>query len=174
MRKVTLYIAMSLDGYIADRHGGVDWLCGSAADDGSYERFAADIDTVIMGRRTYEQITTELSPGVWPYEGMDCYVLTRRHFEPEPGVAFTDESPGALIARLTALPGKGIWICGGAATAMQFVRAGLVDEYRISIIPVLLGAGIRLFSELDGTRRLILTGVSESGGIAELKYVSSP
>lgn len=123
MRKVTLYIAMSLDGYIADRHGGVDWLCGSAADDGSYESFAADIDTVIMGRRTYEQITTELSPGVWPYEGMDCYVLTRRHFEPEPGVVFTDESPGALIARLTALPGKGIWIwrrrCNGNAVCAR-------------------------------------------------------
>lgn len=71
-------------------------------------------------------------------------------------------------------PARAYGYGGGAATAMQFVRAGLVDEYRISIIPMLLGAGIRFFSELDGTRRLILTGVSESGGIAELKYVSSP
>lgn len=85
--------------------------------------------------------------------------------------AFTDEMPGALIARLRALPGRDIWICGGAAAAMQFVRAGLVDEYRISVIPALLGAGTRLFGEPYGARRLVLTGVSESGGIAELTYV---
>ena len=74
MRTVTLYIAMSLDGFIADRHGGVDWLYGNTPDDngGSYESFAAGVDTVIMGRRTYDQITAELSVGAWPYEGMDC------------------------------------------------------------------------------------------------------
>ena len=84
MRTVTLYIAMSLDGFIADRHGGVDWLYGNTPDDngGSYESFAAGVDTVIMGRRTYDQITAELSVGSWPYEGMDCYVLT--HARPRP------------------------------------------------------------------------------------------
>lgn len=174
MRRVTLYIAMSLDGCIADRNGGVDWLYGNSPGEGggTYESFAAGVDTVIMGRRTYEQVTTELSVGAWPYVGMDCYVLTHRSCEPAPGVVFTAEAPEALIARLKALPGKDIWICGGAATAMQFVRAGLVDEYRISVIPAMLGAGTRLFDGLDGTRRLVLTGVSESGGIAELTYVS--
>lgn len=172
MRTVTLYIAMRLDGFIADRHGGVDWLYGNNPNDngGSYESFAAGVDTVIMGRRTYDQITAELSVGSWPYEGMDCYVLTHRPAAPAPGVTFTDETPAALIARLRALPGRGIWICGGAATAMQFVRAGLVDEYRISVIPALLGEGVRLFDAPGAAQRLTLTGVYESGGIAELIY----
>ena len=85
-------------------------------------------------------------------------------------MTFTDETPAALIARLRALPGRGIWICGGAATAMQFVRAGLVDEYRISVIPALLGEGVRLFDAPGAAQRLRLTGVYESGGIAELIY----
>ena len=165
---------MSLDGYIADEHGGVGWLYGNSPDEGegSYESFAAGVDTIIMGRRTYEQVTTELSAGAWPYEGMDCYVLTHSSCEPVCGVRFTDEAPEALIARLKTLPGKGIWICGGAATAIQFVRAGLVDEYRISVIPAMLGSGTRLFGGQYGARRLVLTGVAESGGIAELTYIS--
>ena len=69
MRRIVLYIAMSLDGYLADSAGGVDWLTGQdpAWDgDGGYSDFIRTVDTVIMGRRTYDQITTQLSPGSWP------------------------------------------------------------------------------------------------------------
>ena len=174
MRKVTLYISMSLDGYAADRLGGVDWLYGSepGCGEGSYDEFSAGVDTVIMGRRTYEQVTTELSPGEWPYAGMDCYVLTRHRRESRPGVTFTDAEPVALAAALRSRPGRGIWICGGPETAMGFLRAGLIDEYRVAVIPTLLGGGIRLFGEFDFERRLRLIEAREYGGIVELIYVN--
>lgn len=124
---------MSLDGCIADRNGGVDWLYGNSPGEGggSYESFAAGVDTVIMGRRTYEQVTTELSVGAWPYVGMDCYVLTHRSCEPAPGVVFTAEAPEALIARLKALPGKDIWICGGDGGVHALVGQRAVAGGRI-------------------------------------------
>ena len=74
MRRIVLYIAMSLDGYLADPAGGVDWLTGqdpSWEGDGGYSDFVRTVDTVILGRRTYDQITTQLSPSAWPYEGQD-------------------------------------------------------------------------------------------------------
>ena len=73
MRKTALYIGMSLDGYIADSHGGVSWMTGqdeSAENGDSYENFIKTVDTVIMGWNTYHQITTELSAGEWVYEGL--------------------------------------------------------------------------------------------------------
>ena len=100
MRKVILYIAMSLDGYIADSGGGVGWLSeygGSAGDDG-YQEFAAEVDTVVMGMNTYRQITTELSPGEWPYGGMRCFVMTHSPAAAPQGEAvFTDQPPSELV-----------------------------------------------------------------------------
>ena len=80
MRTVVLYIGMSLDGFIAGPDGNVDWMGGGqdgAAESGdAYSRFLRDVDTVVMGWNTYHQITAELSPGVWPYEGLTAYVVT--------------------------------------------------------------------------------------------------
>ena len=81
MRNVILYIAMSLDGYLADANGGVAWLDGDGSDSlhpGSYEAFSETVDTVLMGYRTYRQIVTELSPETWPYCGKTTYVWTHR------------------------------------------------------------------------------------------------
>ena len=81
MRKVILYIAMSLDGYIADKNGGVDWLSGQGAEgaeEGTYSEFIKGIDTVVMGWNTYVQVKTELSPEIWPYEELTSYVITHR------------------------------------------------------------------------------------------------
>ena len=100
MRRTVLYIAMSLDGYIADRSGEVDWLYGSGEGEGSYGEFSRTVGTVIMGRTTYDQITTVLSPGDWPYCGMSCYVVTNRPAAPAEGVTFTSEPPSALVRRL--------------------------------------------------------------------------
>lgn len=85
-RKVILYIAQSLDGYIARENGMVDWLSGEGKEeneDFGYEEFLSGIDTVIMGRRTYEQIINDLSPDKWPYEGKKSYVFTKNRIDEE-------------------------------------------------------------------------------------------
>ena len=124
-RHTVLFIAMSLDGYIADANAGVDWLEGQNPEEGdgnSYDNFIREIDTVVMGWNTYRQIATELSPQQWVYEGLTSYVLTHRKIEKMDGIIFTDESPCGLIQRLRRKPGKDIWICGGS----KYGRA--VDE----------------------------------------------
>lgn len=173
MRKVTLFIAMSLDGYIADEKGGVDWLAGqdpAAGDGDSYSRFVEGIDTVIMGWNTYHQVVTELSPDAWAYEGLESYVLTHKALPSQRGITFTDEGSEGLLRRLQARPGKGIWICGGAQVVRQLMEADLIDEYVISVIPVLLGGGVRLFEGGFSPRPLRLVGSRSENGIMELTY----
>ena len=172
-RNTVLFIAMSLDGYIADANGGVDWLEGQNPEEGdgnSYDNFIREIDTVVMGWNTYRQIATELSPQQWVYEGLTSYVLTHRKIEKMDGIIFTDESPCGLIQRLRRKPGKDIWICGGASTAGQLMKEGMIDRYHISIIPTLLGSGIRLFDSLKGQTKLKLVRNQVYNGIAELVY----
>ena len=172
-RNTVLFIAMSLDGYIADANGGVDWLEGQNPEEGdgnSYDNFIREIDTVVMGWNTYRQIATELSPQQWVYEGLTSYVLTHRKIEKMDGIIFTDESPCWLVRRLRRKPGKDIWICGGASTAGQLMKEGMIDRYHISIIPTLLGSGIRLFDSLKGQTKLKLVRSQVYNGIAELVY----
>lgn len=172
-RNTVLFIAMSLDGYIADANGGVDWLEVQNPEEGdgnSCDNFIREIDTVVMGWNTYRQIATELSPQQWVYEGLTSYVLTHRKIEKMDGIIFTDESPCGLIQRLRRKPGKDIWICGGASTAGQLMKEGMIDRYHISIIPTLLGSGIRLFDSLKGQTKLKLVRSQVYNGIAELVY----
>lgn len=117
MRKVVLYIGMSLDGFIAGPDGGVDWMSRqeeNADAQDAYSAFIKTVDTVIMGGNTYRQVATELSPGVWPYREMTTYVVTRRGSSSTGEIRFTAESPCALVRRLRQDEGKSIWICGGA------------------------------------------------------------
>ena len=94
MRKTVLFIAMSLDGYIADTDGKVDWLTGQdndAESDDSYTDFIKGVDTVIMGWKTYHQVTTELSPGQWVYNNLQSYVITHRECAPTSNITFISE-----------------------------------------------------------------------------------
>lgn len=173
MRQVVLFIAMSLDGYIASPDGGIDWLGGEsteASDFGSYERFVAGVSDIVMGYTTYRQLTTELMPGAWPYDKQTTYVLTHRNVEPEAGVVLTSESPTALIARLKAQPGGEIWICGGASVANQFMREGLIDRFHLNVMPTIRGAGIRLFDALEQPLPLKLISTERYNGIVDLVY----
>ena len=97
--KLILYIAMSLDGYIADKNGGVDFLYEPPAPepDLGYEEFYASIQAIIFGGTTYRQVKNELSPDQWPYPGMPCYVYTRRQEPDDPNVCFTQLPPGQLL-----------------------------------------------------------------------------
>ena len=143
MREVVLYIAMSLDGFLADTRGGVEWIAGQGdgVDADSYADFIREVDTVVMGWNTYHQIVTELSPGRWVYQGLSSYVITHRARPDIDGIHFTAESPCTLVRRLRQLPGKKIWICGGREILQPLLREGLIDRYDLSIIPILLGRG---------------------------------
>ena len=175
MRDVVLFIAMSLDGYIAAPDGSIGWLGGQDAesnDFGSYERFIAGVSDVVLGYTTYHQLTTELMPGAWPYAAQTSYVLTHRKDEPEQaGVVFTDEPVASLIGRLKAQSGGEIWICGGASVANQCMRQGLIDRYHINVMPTMRGAGIRLFEGLEKPIPLRLVSTEQYNGIVDLVYV---
>lgn len=165
---------MSLDGYIADNDGGVDWLHGQGSDDkniDSYSEFIKDMDTVLMGWNTYHQIVTELSPTEWIYGNLTTYVITHNKCDSSEQIRFTDESPVSLLKKLKEEIGKDIWICGGANLIQQLISEDLIDKYYISVIPTLLGTGIRLFGNAEKEIKLKLCKTQIYNGITDLVYV---
>ena len=137
-----LYMALSLDGMIADADGGVDWL--NRWDDADYGTagFIEQVDVLIMGRTTYDQVTG--FGGAWPYAGKRCAVLTSRPLGDAPdGVEGTSDLAG-LIAELRE-DGARVWIVGGAATAAACIALGAIDSVELFLMPVLLGEGVPLF-----------------------------
>lgn len=171
MRRVVLYISLSLDGYIADAGGGVGWLGGQDPDymgDYGYEAFIHTVDTVLMGARTYRQVTEELSPDCWPYQGMETYILTHRPEIDTPECRFVDGSPTELLHRLRQEEGGDIWICGGADLIRQCIRE--IDEFHLSIMPILLGNGTPLFPEGRPPLTLCLTALRQENGVIDCVY----
>lgn len=173
VRRVVLFIAMSLDGYIADENGGVNWLNGeneNAEDVDTYSSFVKDIDTVIMGWNTYHQVVTELSPTEWIYSDLTSYIITHRNNPSTDKIIFTHKNPCSLVKQLVKENGKNIWICGGADVIRQLMQENLIDIYYISVIPTILGKGIRLFGALKNEIRLELVKTQTYNGITELIY----
>ncbi len=173
MRNTVLFIAMSLDGYIADQSGKVDWLTGQNAgkdDMETYNQFIQTVDTVVMGWKTYHQIISELSPSQWVYPNLTSYVITHHESPSSNIVQFTQQAPGSLIRKLKQQAGKDIWICGGADIAGQLIQENLIDRYHISVIPTLLGRGIRLFGRTDQEIKLKLLKTQSYNGITDLIY----
>jgi len=164
---------MSLDGYIADIHGGTGWLEGQVSgenDMASYEEFTQDVDTVIMGANTYHQLVTDLSPNEWVYSDFISYIITHAPKKSTDHIRFTDEHPCQLVNRLKNGTGKGIWICGGASIVKQLMQADLIDQYYINVIPTILGNGIRLFGTFDQEIKLKLIKAKSYNGITDLVY----
>ena len=173
MRKVILFIAMSLDGYIADKYGNVDWLNGQDKNEeniDTYSIFIKDIDTVIMGWHTYHQIVTELSPAEWVYSDLTSYVITHRELSSTDKIIFTQNNPCNIINELKQEKGKSIWVCGGADIIQQLIKNDLIDEYYISVIPTILGSGIRLFGTTSNEIKLKLINTQTYNGITDLIY----
>ena len=174
LRKVSLFIAQSLDGYIADKNGSVDWLGSQVAEQPMpdvYSEFIQAVDTVIMGYKTYEQVSTQLSPDNWPYSGMKTYVLTHRKIKARPEISFVKEALPELIERLQQQAGKKIWLCGGANLVKQALQSNLIEEYYLSIMPIVLGDGIRLFDQVAPSQKLKLLQTKTYNGIVDLHYV---
>lgn len=173
MRKISLFIAMSVDGYIADSKGSVNWLEGQGDDSknvDSYAAFIKDIDIVVMGWRTYHQIVTELSPNEWPYENLTTYIITHNRADSSKRIRFTDANPVELIKKLRTEKGMGVWVCGGANLAQQLIAENLIDYYFITVIPILLGSGIRLFEQGTSEIKLRLLEAKSYNGMTDLIY----
>lgn len=175
MRKVVLYIAVSLDGYIADSKGSVDWISGqdeSTEMEDTFTPFFSGVDTVIMGRKTYYQVVRELSPGQWPYEGAVTYVLTHHpDTDDTEYIRFRNMDACRLVEDLKQQSGKDIWICGGAEIARQLIANNQIDRYHLAVIPVLLGSGIRLFDSTNQKINLEMVKTKKYNGIIEMVYM---
>jgi dihydrofolate reductase len=146
-KQVVLYIAMSLDGYIAKENDDISWLSIVEAppEDYGYSEFIKTIDTVIMGRKTYDKV---LSFDIeFPHKDRKCYVLSRSKTGQDENVTFYNGSFSELIAKLKQEDGGNIFCDGGAEVILELMKENLIDQYIISIIPILLGGGIRLFKE---------------------------
>lgn len=171
MRKVILYIATSLDGYIACEDGDISWLSmvEVPGEDYGYGEFIKTVDTVIMGRKTYDKI---LSFGIeFPHRDKECYVITRQQKPPDGSITFYNGDMSELIKKLKEKGGKDIFIDGGAQVVNELMRLDLIDEYIISVIPVFLGSGIRLFE--SGRPQMSLQLMSSkhfSSGLVQISY----
>ena len=128
-RKVKVYIAASLDGYIAHSDGDIDWLDSVARpdEDYGYAAFIETIDTVIMGRKTYEKVLS--FGGEFPHADRDCYVLSRTERPSEGQIHFYSGSPDNLLDQIRSRPGKDIFIDGGSEAIDLFREKGLSDSY---------------------------------------------
>jgi dihydrofolate reductase len=169
MRKVILGLGISLDGYIARTNGAVDFLF--MPKDYSMAPFFKTIDTAIMGRKTLE-VGLKMSGGSLPDMGLATYVFS--HSQPpgeRKGWTYVNESPAAFVAKLRQRPGRDIWLMGGGELARDFLKADLVDELHIGVIPVLLGEGIPLFPSGFPQRNFSLVeNKTYSRGMIALKY----
>lgn len=141
MRKIILGVGISLDGYIARPNGAVDFLF--MPKDYSMADFLRRIDTAIMGRKTYD-VARKMGGSFGP--GMEYYVFSQ-HLKPgeRQGVSFVRGPVSRFIANLRKRPGKDIWLMGGGLLARDFLKADLVDEIYLGIVPVLIGTGLPLF-----------------------------
>lgn len=148
MRRIILYIAASIDGYIATPDGGVEWLeeiSNPTQTDHGYNTFLDSIDTILMGGRTYHEI---IGFGVeWPYKSKVTYVVSRRNSNvtPNEDVHFITEDIISKISELKNESGKDIWLVGGGELTTILLNANLIDEMRLCIAPIILGQGIPLF-----------------------------
>jgi dihydrofolate reductase len=167
MRKVILYIACSLDGYIARTDGSVDWLFADA--DYGYTDFYNSVDTIIMGRKTYFKIQ---GAGEFPYQGKECFVLSRsRSGSRDRNVQYPAEDLKGFTVAKKAETGKNIWLVGGGELIREMLNLQLIDEIVLFVHPLILGSGIPLFRGLPSARGLTLLGCqSHPNGLVELHY----
>ena len=170
MRKIVLGLGISLDGYIARPDGAVDFLFMPR--DYSMAPFFATIDTAIMGRKTLD-VGLKMSGGesIQSY-GLTCYVMSRSQPAGERhGAIFTQQTPTALVNALRKKPGKDIWMMGGGELAREFLKADLIDELYIGVVPTLIGEGIPLFPAGFPQRDFsLIENKTYSKGLISLRY----
>ncbi|MEK6477674.1 dihydrofolate reductase family protein [Catalinimonas sp. 4WD22] len=170
-RQLILYIAMSLDGYIAKDEDNLDFLSVVEwpGEDYGYAAFQQEIDTLIWGRKTYDKVQ---SFGIkFPHKDKRCIVLSRTKKGRDENVEFFGGDLKELIAELKQQPGKNIYCDGGGEVVYALLKDALIDKMIISIIPHLVGNGIRLFKDGRSEQNLKLTkSITFPSGLVQLWY----
>ena len=170
-RKVILYISMSLDGYIASREDSLDFLSSvfQEGEDYGYNAFISSVDTVIIGRKTYEKV---LSMGyAYPHTDKDVYIITRSERKSIGSFKFYTGDLSELIANLKSRTGGTIYCDGGAEIVNELMCNNLIDEFIISVIPILLGDGVPLFKKGRPELALrILNSKTFDKGLVQIHY----
>ena len=175
-RKVILFIAETLDGYIAEENGNIDYLIDNdftsgEDNDREYEKLVKHVDSVVMGRKTYDQVANKLSPDSYPYDDFDNYIMTRQPIDDVGNLHFVDGDIVDLVKGLkNRSSNKDIWIIGGSSIIAPLVNSDLIDVYQIGIVPIVLGKGIPLFSDKTKFKELNLVSAKKVNGIAYLEY----
>lgn len=174
MSKIILYIAKSLDGYIAKPNGDLEWLTSfpaPASGDYGYAALLDSIDTIIMGRKTYHEL---LGFGIeWPYSGFNTYIVTsNKALEiKSPDTFLITENIAERVAELTKKATKNIWLVGGGELVTAFLDHALIDTMIISIVPTILGEGIPLFAGKPTSSNWVLTNTEAfNTGLVNLTY----
>lgn len=157
MGKIIVYIAQSLDGYIARKDGDISWLSRfeNQGEDHGYTEFMRDVATLVVGSATYEQVLTFAG---WPYGGKKTYVLTSKDLKkaPRADIEFYSGDLSRLLNQIKSKSDKNIWIVGGAKVVSSLLNEKLIDELMVFIIPILLAEGIGLFTNLEQESELTL------------------
>jgi dihydrofolate reductase len=170
-RKLFLYIAASLDGYIAKPNDDLSFLnlVQKEGEDYGYQEFINTVDTVILGRRTYEWVMKQVD--VFPHNDKQTFVITRTAKPATGNTQFYTGNLKGLVEKLKSQEGKNIFCDGGAEIINALLKEQLIDELIISVIPILLGSGIRLFNEGIPELPLQLVDVkSFDTGLVQLHY----
>ena len=169
MRKVTFGGASSLDNFIARNDDSVDWLKWNREVDEIFAKYWQTVDTVVMGRRTYE-VAARMGSGAYP--GVKNYVCSRMLADvADTRIELVREDATDLVRRLKKQTGKGICVLGGGQLARSLFEAELIDEIGFNIHPVLLGGGIPLFYEMSRQLDLELIECTQLGnGCVVLRY----
>lgn len=173
MRKLSLYIATSVDGYIAQPNDDLSFLkiVEKEGEDYGYAAFTATIDTIIIGRKTFDYVVQEIGASHYDNGERDVYVITRTEKSDTNRIKFYTGDLTELVNTLKNKNGKDIYCDGGAEVINELLKNDLIDELTISIVPILLGNGTRLFK--DGRPEQILefvTAKTFDTGLTQLYY----
>lgn len=172
MRKIKLYIAASIDGYIARMDGELDWLFGypiTPEQNYGYDGFFNSVDTVILGGRTYRDILN--MDVIYPYKDKMSYIITHNKLKETENIYSITDNIIETISDLKNKDGKDIWLVGGGEIVSMLLKHNLVDEIIITQIPVLLGAGILLFpSNNKESKWQLIKFESYKNGVIQLQY----
>jgi dihydrofolate reductase len=174
MRKVCLFIATSIDGFIAKPNDDLSFLklVEKEGEDYGYAVFTSTIDTIILGRKTYDYVEKHIGTAHYDNGDRDVYIITRTPRARVGRTIFYSGDLKNLIDELKAKPGKNLYCDGGAELIHSLLRHDLIDEMTISIVPIILGEGVRLFKE-GGTEKLFTLNTFNhfDTGLVQVHYI---